>query len=164
MKKNIMLLLTVVVVLIALIAVFSVKQVSTTIEIPLPPEQVWQTLVDPESYPLWNATLEPIEGEIRAGGKVKYRWTPAGGEPIEVTSRVTKLVAPVRLEQRGGTPGVLAYHHRYLLIDVGGNTSLTQRETYRGIGVWFWDASQMQPAYERVNQSLKEYLLTKGSK
>ena len=37
---------------------------------------------------------------------------------------------------------------------VDGGTRVTQHEEYRGIGVWFWDESWVEPAYAGVNEAL----------
>lgn len=150
----------VVVVVIALLAVFSKKSVSTQLVIPAAPETIWAVLMDEQGYPQWNPVLIPLEGKLALGNTLKYQWTPAGGEPIEVNSSVVGFDEPQQLRQKGGTSGVLTFEHSYTLTAVDGGTLLQQREVYRGVGVWFWDASQMQPAYQAVNEALSQRVLS----
>ena len=44
---------------------------------------------------------------------------------------------------------------------VKGGTKVTQREEYRGIAVWFWDADWVEPAYQKANQALRDRVLQK---
>ncbi|MEM7281125.1 MAG: hypothetical protein AAF438_05815, partial [Pseudomonadota bacterium] len=50
--------------------------------------------------------------------------------------------------------GILTFDHRYVLTPQDEGVLVTQSEVYRGIGVWFWDAKQMEPAYQSVNDAL----------
>jgi uncharacterized protein YndB with AHSA1/START domain len=38
-----------------------------------PAQKVWSLLTDAPGFPRWNSTVTSIEGEIRAGGKLKVR-------------------------------------------------------------------------------------------
>ena len=50
----------------------------------------------------------------------------------------------------------MTFDHTYLLEAVEGGTRVTQHEEYRGIGVLFWDASWVEPAYSKVNEALRD--------
>lgn len=151
---------TMLLVLLAALAIFSVKRVSTEIIIESTPEKIWSVLMDESGYQHWNPVLLPLEGDISQGATIRYQWTQANGGSVEIDSRVMSLVENVELHQRGGTPGVLTFDHRYTLTPSKGGTLVQQTEVYRGIGVLFWDANQMEPAYQKVNEALKERVRT----
>ena len=48
---------------------------------------------------------------------------------------------------------------KWLLEPVDGGTRVIQHEEYRGIGVWFWDASWVEPAYTQANEALRDRVL-----
>ena len=131
------------------------KSVSTSITIASSAENVWKVLMDERGYQQWNPVLVPLEGEIAPGARMRYRWTQPNGEAIEVESKVITADDSKKLHQRGGIPGILTFDHRYTLTHSGGSTLVEQSEVYKGLGVLFWDASQMEPAYRAVNEALK---------
>jgi hypothetical protein len=135
------------------------KSVHTEIFIPASPEKVWGVLMDASGYKAWNPVLVPLEGEIKEGQKIKYRWTQPDGTQSEISATVIRLIPPKELNQYGGTPGILTFDHKWLLEPVKDGTRVTQQEEYRGIGVLFWDAGQMEPAYQKVNASLKNRVM-----
>lgn len=137
------------------LAIFSEKSVRTEIMIPSSPEKVWAVLMDKDRYAQWNPVLVPLKGEIAQGNTITYQWTQGSGESIEIDSRVLLLKEQSELHQRGGTPGLLTFDHKYNLSPTESGTLVVQSEVYKGIGVLFWDASQMEPAYQRVNEALK---------
>ncbi len=143
------------VIAVIVLAIVSEKSVRTEVLIPTSPDKVWSVLMDEQGYAQWNPVLVPLQGEIAQGNTITYRWTQANGEAIEVNSKVINLKEYSELHQRGGTPGVLTFDHRYNLTQTGNGTLVVQSEVYKGIGVLFWDASQMEPAYQRVNEALK---------
>ncbi len=52
----------------------------------------------------------------------------------------------------------MRFRHYWELYEDGENTRLVQREEYRGIGVLFWDYTQMKAAYQKSNLALKNYI------
>lgn len=72
-----------------------------------------------------------------------------------MTSTVVVMTPEKELRQKGGVPGILTFDHRWLLEPVPGGTRVTQYEVDRGIGLWFWDSSWIEPAYSKVNNALK---------
>ena len=131
------------------------KAVHTEITIPADPEIIWSVLTDASGYKAWNPVLVPIEGELREGEKIKYQMTQPDGKQSEVMARVKKMVEPTLLNQTGGIPGILTFDHQWLLEPVDDGTRVTQHEEYRGVGVLFWDASWVEPAYRNANESLR---------
>lgn len=146
---------TLIVIIVAGLAIISEKRVSTEILISSSPDKVWSVLMDERSYAQWNPVLIPLHGEIDQGNTITYQWNQANGQSTEADSRVIIKTKNSELHQRGGTPGILTFDHRYKLIPKGRDTLVVQSEVYKGIGVLFWDASQMEGAYEGVNEALK---------
>ena len=114
---------------------------------------------DQAGYKAWNPVLVPIEGELREGEKIKYQMTQPDGKQSDVMARVKKMVELKELNQGGGIPGILTFDHKWQLERVDGGTRVIQHEEYRGIGVWFWDESWVEPAYARANEALRKRVL-----
>ena len=133
--------------------------VHTETVIPAAPADVWSVLADASGYEEWNPVLVPLEGELREGETLKYRMTDAEGKQSEVKVEVVKMTREKELNQYGGVWGILTFDHTWSLEPVEGGTRITQHEEYRGIGVWFWDYSWVEPAYARANEALKKKVL-----
>ena len=129
------------------------KIVHTEIVIPAPPEEIWAALTDPLGYPEWNPIFVYVEGEYREGAEMSYRMRDHRGKVTDVKSKVVKLVEPQVLNQFGGLRGVLTFDHTWQLESMDEGTRVIQHEEYRGIGVWFWDASWVEPLYRRANEA-----------
>jgi len=140
---------------------FGFATVHTEIIIPVPPDVVWSVLTDTSGYKEWNPVLIPVEGEgeMRGGRKLKYRMIQPNGNESIVGAKVVNMVNQQLLNQYGGIPGVLTFDHKWLLDPVDGGTRVVQHEDYRGIGVWFWDYSWVEPAYAQANEALKNRAL-----
>ncbi|MEM7584327.1 MAG: SRPBCC domain-containing protein [Acidobacteriota bacterium] len=135
------------------------KIIHTEIVIPAMPENVWPVLTDAPGYSSWNPVMVEVEGEYREGAKLTYRVRETSGKESTMTSKVIRLVERRELRQFGGIRGILTFEHRWILEPVDGGTRVTQHEEYRGVGVWFWDASWVEPAYSRANEALREKVL-----
>ena len=123
---------------------------------PAPPEAVWKVLMDVESYPQWNPVFIEVAGVYAEGKEVLNRVREPSGEILEMTATVETLVPGAELRQSGGIPGVLTFDHRWLLEPVEGGTRVIQHEVDRGIGLWFWNADWIEPAYAATNDALAE--------
>ncbi|MEM7310863.1 MAG: SRPBCC domain-containing protein [Planctomycetota bacterium] len=132
------------------------KSVHTELVVPAPPEAVWAVLMDTGSYGDWNPVLVSAEGALAEGNGIDYTMRQPDGKESPISARVTSLVERQELRQFGGIRGVLTFDHRYTLEPAPEGTRVTQHEEYRGIGVHFWDASWVEPAYARVNEALGE--------
>lgn len=132
------------------------KSVHTELTIPATPEETWSILMDVPGYKEWNPVLIPVEGELVEGNKLKYRMIQPDGIESVVDTKVVKIVKQTLLNQYGGIPGVLTFDHRYILDSVEGGTRVTIHEDYRGIGVLFRDSSWVEPAYQKVNEALRD--------
>ena len=125
------------------------------LQFPADAEIVWAVLTYASGYKAWNPVLVPVEGNLLEGQKLKYQMTQPGGKQSEITARVKKMVQLKELNQGGGIPGILTFDHKWLLEPVNEGTRVIQHEEYRGVGVLFWDASWVEPAYRNVNEALR---------
>lgn len=141
-------------------ALFTSKTFEAEIIIAAPPEKVWAVLMDTDSYPDWNPTFVAVSPPYALGKKISSRVMKPDGAFIDMTPTVTALVANRELRQSGGLPGVLTYHHAWLLEPVNGGTRVRQVDIDRGGFLWFWDSSWVEPAYGRANEALAARVLT----
>ena len=51
------------------------KSVHHEIMIDASPEKVWMVLLDTDSYDDWNPVMKVLEGEVKEGNRVRYRFT-----------------------------------------------------------------------------------------
>lgn len=141
-------------------ALVTSKTFEAEIIIAAPPEKVWAVLMDTDSYPDWNPTFVAVSPPYALGKKISSRVMKPDGAFIDMTPTVTALVANRELRQSGGLPGVLTYHHAWLLEPLNGGTRVRQVDIDRGGFLWFWDSSWVEPAYRRANEALAARVLT----
>ena len=136
------------------------KTVYTEIEIPAPPSEVWKILTDAARYSEWNPVIIAVEGEYGPGETLSNTVRETSGKESLMKSKVIGWKPEQELNQFGGLRGILTFDHKWQLAPIPEGTQVIQREEYRGVGVWFWDASWVEPAYARANQALKERVLS----
>ena len=132
------------------------KSFHAEITIPAPPEAVWGVLIDTKAYPQWNPVFVNVDGTYAKGEKVSNKVRDPSGAFLEMTAVVETLRVNAELRQVGGIPGILTFDHRWVLEPVEGGTRVMQHEVDRGIGLWFWDADWIEPAYAATNEALAE--------
>jgi len=135
------------------------KTFRAEITIAAPPEKVWAVLMDTQSYPDWNPTFVAVSPPYALGAKISSRVVKPDGAFIDMTPTVKTLRANRELGQGGGVPGILTYHHKWLLEPVAGGTHVRQIDVDRGGFLWFWDSSWVEPAYQRANEALAARVL-----
>ena len=135
------------------------KVVHTEIVVPASTEAVWSVLTDPVGYADWNPIFVRVEGEYRQGADMRYRMRDHKGNESDVKSKVVRLEEQQVLNQFGGMRGILTFDHTWRLEPVEDGTRVIQHEEYRGVGVWFWDASWVAPMYQRANEALRARVL-----
>ena len=131
------------------------KSVHHEITINASPEEVWSVLINTGEYDQWNPVMKLLEGEVKEGHQVKYRFTQDADNTYDIPSKVKNVIPHALLNQGGGIPLVLTFDHRYILEPSGNGTKLTIHEDYRGMGVNFWNPQAVEVAYGRLNVALK---------
>lgn len=145
--------------LILLMYLTSKRVFQAEIYIEASPQDVWAVLVDHEDYQRWNPLLVPTSGGFVDGSSIVYRMTPPGGDSSDFKSEVRALKPYKLIKQFAGIPMLLAADHEWRLEPKNGGTRVQQYEVDKGIWMWFWDASWVQPSYEQVNEALKRRVL-----
>ena len=140
----------------ALLSLTGRHTVHAEIIIPADPEKVWSVLIDASEYKEWNPVIVPLKGDFRQGGEITYQVTEPNGKQYQTQTKVIEVIRARKLNQSGGIPGFLTFDHTWLMEPVKGGTKVIQREEYRGIWLWFWDAGWLEPAYQKANAALKK--------
>jgi hypothetical protein len=141
--------------LICFLLIIGKKSVHSTISIKASPNQVWQVIINTSKYNEWNSVMNLLEGNIKEGSLVKYRFTQEAGRFYDIPSKVKKITPSSLLNQSGGTFGIITFNHKYILEEKEGKTVLTIHEDYHGVFVPFWNPEPVQKAYDRLNKDIK---------
>ena len=136
------------------------KHVTTVIDIPATPEQVWATLVDTAAYPAWNPFITKLSGELAHGQRLDVRIAPPGGRTMTFKPTVTCVEAGRRLEWLGsvGVRGIFDGRHTFTLESLGDEgTRLTQSEEFSGLLVPFTGTmlARTRAGFEAMNEGLR---------
>ncbi|MGD8628558.1 MAG: SRPBCC family protein [bacterium] len=97
-----------------------------------PPQVVWSTLADIESWTEWNSDVSraSLQGPPAAG--TRFSWK-AGGMPIE--SKLLDVAPPALLAWSGSTMGTRAIHVSRFTARDGGTWAVTE-ESFEGFLAW----------------------------
>lgn len=154
MNKFLIVLLVIVIILVILIFTGR-KSVRHELVINASPEKVWQVLTNTDAYAEWNPTMQLVKGEVKVGNSVTYKFTQNANTSYDVPITVKQIIPNKLLNQKGGTPLILTYDHKYTLIPEGDKTKVIISEDYSGIGVNFWNPEPVGKAYGTLNEALK---------
>lgn len=137
------------------------KELRTSIEIDAAPEEVWDILMDFESYPDWNPFLTSISGEPSVGADLSIRFEPPEGRAMTIKPTVLRSQATREFRWRGrlGLPRIFDGEHIFELSPTpGGGTQLVHREEFRGLLVsplLAWIGNSTQAGFVAMNEALK---------
>ncbi|GLS26828.1 SRPBCC domain-containing protein [Marinibactrum halimedae] len=145
----------IVLVILVVLYVLGRKSVHSEVFIPVSPDKVWSVIVDTQKYPEWNPVMEVLDGELKEGQTVRYRFHQDEDNSYEIPSKVKKIEPSSLLNQTGGMVGMLTFNHRYVLTPESNGTRVVIHEDYRGVGAAFWNPAPVGAAYERLNQAIK---------
>ena len=123
-----------------------------------PPEKIWAALTDPASYPEWNPVFLKVEGTYAVGETVTTTVLFDDGSKVPLSGDVVAMEPNREMRQKGGFPGFVTFDHRWTLEPAEGGTRVIQYEEDRGLYLWFWDSSWVQPAYQKAVEALKAYV------
>ena len=131
------------------------KSVHSKISINATPNQVWEVITNTAQYNEWNSVMLLLEGSIKEGNLVKYRFMQEEGKQYDIPIRVKKIIPSSLLNQGGGTFGIITFDHTYSLEEKEGKTELIIHEDYQGVFVPFWNPAPVEKAYDRLNKDIK---------
>ncbi|WNJ18335.1 SRPBCC family protein [Pontibacter sp. G13] len=139
------------------------KSVHASVSVPVSPDQVWKLLTNLDQVQAWNKILVPKEGQLIEGQEITYDFHDIEKSSSEIKARVQRLIPNQEIQQSGGMPGILTFHHRYILTPEAGGTRVEIREEYRGIMVPFWSPASVGASYQQLLDDLKTYITTPTS-
>ena len=131
------------------------KSVQTQIHVHASPDKVWSVITETEKYSSWNPVFSVLDGKLEEGGSITYHFRQNDSTAYDIETRVLNMITERRINQAGGMKGILTFNHNYTLEPQDGGTLLTISEEYRGIAVPFWSPSEVEQAYARLCQSIK---------
>ena len=135
------------------------KTVSATIDIGVPPAQVWAILTDLGSYHEWNPLFVEAGGNVAVGQRIRLRSKhPANGRLMTVKPRITAVQPGTELRWASSLPGLISGEHSFTLTATGHGTRLVQSESFKGLLTRFSGKTfaRAEAAFQAVNEALKE--------
>ena len=135
------------------------KTVSATIDIGVPPTQVWAILTDLGSYHEWNPLFVEAGGNVAVGQRIRLRSKhPANGRLMTVKPRITAVQPGTELRWASSLPGLISGEHSFTLTATGHGTRLVQSESFKGLLTRFSGKTfaRAEAAFQAVNEALKE--------
>lgn len=145
-----------VIILLVILALTGRKSVHHEISIEASPSEVWNVLIDTDSYDAWNPVMKLLEGNVKEGHSVLYQFSQSIDKKYNISSTVKEIIPNKKQNQGGGSPFILSFNHQYLLESSGDKTKLTIHEDYKGIGVHFWNPKPVELAYIKLNKAIKK--------
>jgi len=137
------------------------RELSVSIDVPVPPETVWRVLIDTDAYPRWN-TLLRIDGDLAPGQTVDARLSVPGLPTVSFSPEILTVEPRRELRWRSGLLGVSA-EHAFLLESIDGGTRFTQYEEIRGPltgRVVDRLARRLRRGFEQMNVGLRRRAVT----
>ena len=150
-------------IILALIAVAALvwlprKSVETRLLIEAPPKAVWAALTDTGNYAAWNPIFVGVSGDMRPDGELALDMKLEDGKVSQITVTVDAMIEYRSIQQSAGVPGILTAHHEWLLEPATEGTLVVQRESYRGVGVLFYDPAYVELLYAEGLKNLRAVL------
>lgn len=144
------------------------RSISATVDIAASPDKVWAILTDLNAYPEWNPFIRSASGELTEGATLSLRMVPAEGRAMSFRPQVLDAKHGVLLRWTGRLimPGLFDGTHQFALENTGGNTHLTQSETFRGILVPLLGGTitRTESDFRALNEALKRRAEQGGSR
>jgi len=136
------------------------RTISATVDIAATPEEVWAVLADLDAYRDWNPFIQSASGQLAEGATLTLRMVPAQGRAFSMRPKVlaARPGALLRWIGRLIMPGIFDGTHQFALEDLGGQTRLTQSETFRGVLVPFTGKTitRTETDFGALNRALKK--------
>jgi hypothetical protein len=133
-------------------------QITTSIDIDAPRQDVWAHLTDLASYPEWNPHVVAAEGHLEPGERLRIRVARDGAPTRDMRVTVTAVDPDRRLEWVGRLGRGLLFEGRHtveLESLPSGRTRLHNREQVSGLLASLLVTDAPARDYERMNETLK---------
>ncbi len=137
------------------------NEIFSQIEISATPNQVWQILMDFESYPRWNPYIRYARGTPVVGKRIEVHTQPEGSRKLVFHPLILRLEENAELSWRGSPlPRFLfSGEHIFLLQPKSpGITSFIQHEIFTGLLVPFLRRTldkRTLEGFRKMNEALK---------
>lgn len=130
---------------------------STHIDIDATPEQIWELLGQPTSYPNWNPFIVSMQGHLAVGQQLVNVMQPTGKRTMTFKPRLLAVDAPHELRWRGRllVPGLFDGEHFFELHRNANGTQLHHGEKFSGLLLWLINVETFRQDFERMNAALK---------
>ena len=137
------------------------RTISAQLEIEAPAEQVWDVLVDFDSYPEWNPFMTEVRGRPLRGATLHISMRRPGGWRLRFRARVVAAQRPSLLAWQGRGwawwPGLLR-GERWIAIQSlpGGRSRIEMRTTFTGLlsSLMVW-LDRYLASFDEMEQALK---------
>ena len=134
------------------------KSVEARLLVEAPPKAVWTMLTDTGNYAAWNPIFVGVSGDLLPGGELALDMKLEDGQLSQITVTVDAMIEYQSIRQSAGVPGILTAHHEWSLEPAKEGTLVVQRETYRGVGVLFYDPAYVELLYAEGLRNLRAML------
>jgi hypothetical protein len=160
--KTTVYIVTILLIILVLLFLFSKREIYTEIEIKSSEEEVWNTLVTFNEYPNWNPFIRNITGKLSTGSQLNITIYPVDADSMKFSPTLTNISKPHQLSWLGRfiMPGIFDGEHSFIITKTTkGNTRFVQKEVFQGILVPFvW--GNLEPGTRKgfyaMNKKIKE--------
>jgi len=137
------------------------KEIYSQIEINAPPNQIWELLLDFDSYPEWNPYIRNATGTPVIGKRIEILTQPAGSRKLVFHPIILRLEANNELSWRGSPlPRFLFSGEHIFLLQAKSPeiTNFIQREIFTGLLIPFLQGTldkRTLVGFQAMNEALK---------
>lgn len=137
------------------------KKIETVIHIHTPLQNVWNVLMDFQSYPEWNPFVKSIEGDVSPGHMLSVTLQLPGEKEMNFTPRVLRAEPNQEFRWKGKLfiKGLFDGEHYFILNPLpNGSTALKHGETFSGILPRLMPGilEKTKTGFQNMNVALKE--------
>lgn len=126
------------------------------IDVAATPDACWRVFSDLATWPRWFPMLRAVEGELRAGGRLRLAFA-AGPTSFPVEVMVEEYRAREFVRWVGGRLGVRGDHFYSFSVNNPGMTRVTSRECFSGIGARLITGPIFQKLDGETHQSMERF-------
>lgn len=139
-------------------------ELCASVDIPSPPEAVWEVLTDFTRFHEWNPFIRRARGIARAGTVIRVRVRTSKGVPLWFHAEVNYCKVNRELRWRGHVlaPWFASGEHTFIVEPIEQGARLCQREVLTGIVpriVGRLLAREAQKGFDSMNEALKARVL-----
>ena len=134
-------------------------QIQTVIDIDACPADIWQVLVDFDSYPDWNPMLGKVQTRLETGAQVRMEVLRGESNPLKLSANITSLKDAEEVVWRGGNALVISGEHYFRIEQLDQqHCRLHHGEYFKGLLVPLLRPTLRKASalYEAMNSALKQ--------